>query len=342
MSTPTATSEFFEVLELPPDPACEPPPFVDLGPFIEGTCGPEKPSVASIGDTCLFYAGRVNEIHGEPGVGKSNVFYGAMKPTLEAGGSVLFIDPEDTPQGFTTRALLFGINPADIEARVFYLHNPEPEHISAAQKWALVHHPDLVILDGLAESMAGVGVNEDKAQEILPFFKSWLRPFAEAGAAVVVADHVTKSTDGRGRFARGSGAKLGRYDGVSYSVELGKAYAPDVEGFLRLRVAKDRNGGVGPVGTVVSELHFIPDINDGGTRLEWRQPEQAGDWQPTAIMEKVVKHLEIYGGASKRDLRGLGNHKYADRAIELLIESGTITRETQGKSHRFTLAKNDK
>jgi len=318
------------------------PPFVDLRPHIEGTAGQEKPTVAAIGEgQFLFYAGRLNEIHGEPSVGKSNINFAAMKATIETGGTVLFIDPEDMPRGFVARALLFGIDPAELAAKVFYLHNPEPGHILEAQKWAREHKPTMVILDGLAESMAGVGANEDKAQEVLPFFKAWLRPFADAGAAVVISDHVTKNIEGRGRFARGSGGKLGRYDGASYTAELGKAYAPGTEGFLRLRIAKDRNGGVGPVKTVAAELHFIPDINTEGTRLEWRKPEaRAGEWMPTAIMEKVIAHLNLYGTDTKRGVCSAIPSKTADvlKAIQCLADDGRLSIETSGTKHILKLA----
>jgi len=48
--------------------------FIDLKPFIENGCQPELPTIADVGlDKCLLYAGRMNEIHGEPGTGKSNV-----------------------------------------------------------------------------------------------------------------------------------------------------------------------------------------------------------------------------------------------------------------------------
>ena len=86
--------------------------------------------------------------------------------------------------------------------------------------------PELVILDGLAEALAAEGLNEDKVAEVLSFFRRRLRPFAELGTAVLVSDHVSKSTENRGRWPRGSGAKLGRYDGVSYAAELAMPYSP--------------------------------------------------------------------------------------------------------------------
>ena len=131
---------------------------------------------------------------------------------------------------------------------------------------------------------------EDSAGDNLHFLRLRLRPFAEAGAAVVISDHVTKGTENRGRWARGSGAKLGRYDGVVYEINLVEPYSPDNAGFVRLRVSKDRNGGVGTQGQTVAELHFTPR-GDGHTSISFRQPEAQEPFRPKVIMEKIVKHL---------------------------------------------------
>ncbi|MEI6070524.1 MAG: AAA family ATPase [Verrucomicrobiae bacterium] len=319
------------------------PLFVDLSPHLDGTAKQERPTVAKIlDDLCLWYAGRLNSLQSEPGDGKTNVCMRSSISVLDAGGSVLYIDPEDTPKGFTTRMLILGADPEAIRERVHYLHNPTPEEIQAAQAWARKHKPTLVILDGLAESMAAVGANEDKAQEVLPFFRENLRPFAEAGAAVVVADHVTKSTEGRGQFARGSGAKAGRYDGVSYGLQVGIPYTPHQAGFVKLKIAKDRNGGVGPRGKIIAELHFSPGA-DGRTITEFREPQDSGSgtFRPTAIMEKIRKHLALFDTASKRSLRELGKSQAVDAAISVMLEEGEIEVSTSGQSHVFSLKKTD-
>ena len=108
------------------------PNFVNLAPYLSGDFVQERPSVAEVlPGRSLFYAGRLNEIHGEPGEGKSNVAITAMNHILAQGGSVLFIDPEDTPQGFSNRALGLGGDAAAILERVHYLHNPAP-----GSKWS--------------------------------------------------------------------------------------------------------------------------------------------------------------------------------------------------------------
>ncbi len=100
------------------------------------------------------------------------------------------------------------------------------------------NHPDLVILDGLAEALAAEGQNEDKVGDVLGFFRSRLRPFAELRGRCSSLRPCHESTEDRGRWARGSGAKLGRYDGVSYSAELAKPYSPTQAGKFASRSRK--------------------------------------------------------------------------------------------------------
>src|SRR4029077_4399962 len=116
------------------------------------------------------------------------------------------------------------------------------------------------------------------------FFHDYLRPFTECGCAVLVSDHVSKDKDQRGHWARGTGAKMGRYDGVSYTIELISAYSPGKEGRLRLKIAKDRCGGVGASKSTVGDFIFEP-TSDEQTQITFRFPEilPDGGFKPTAI-----------------------------------------------------------
>jgi hypothetical protein len=163
---------------------------------------------------------------------------------MRAGGTVRYIDPEDVPAGFTRRSLQLGAEPDDLIHRCRYLNDSAPGEILLAHRWAAVHQPALVVIDGMAAYMAAAGRNEDKAEEVLHFIQELIRPFAEkAGAAVLISDHVTKSWEDRGLWSRGSGVKMGRYDGVSCALSLIDAYGPGQAGSVLLTVGKDRNGG---------------------------------------------------------------------------------------------------
>jgi len=332
-----------EVIELSPPPTPEPPPFVDLGPYLSGEIEAEKPTIAEVlPGRFLLYKGRINEIHSEPGLGKSNVAIAATNAVLAAGGVVLYIDPEDTPQGFCRRALLLGGTPAFIGERVKYLHNPTIEELSTAQAWARQNKPDLVILDGMAESLVAAGMNEDSNTEVLQFLRDSIRPFADLGAAVLLCDHVTKSQDSRGRFARGAGSKLGRYDGAVFVIESGKAYTPEESGFVRLRVAKDRNGGVGVrCGEVAFEVHFTPEAET--TAVEFVAPStEKRDFMPTYLMEQVSRFIELHpaGLSGNQAEKGVkGNAEAKRSALRILLEKGFIQAEKKGRANIYISAK---
>jgi hypothetical protein len=313
--------------------------FVDLGKIIANGLEPERPSVARISpERCMLYKGRINEIHSEPGVGKTNLALCFAQTVTKEGGHVVFIDPEDTPVGILTRLKAFGADMQMVVEQFHYLHNPTLEEFGAAISWTARNRPDLVILDGLAEALAAEGKNEDKVGDVLSFFRYRLRPFAElGGAAVLVSDHVSKSTEDRGRWARGSGAKLGRYDGVSYSAELLESYSSTQAGKVSLKIAKDRNGGVGTVGQIVGDIAFSP--NGSTTHFEFREHEHTNKFRPTTIMAKVCAHLEKFRDASKNDLRKLGKSQYVDQAISCLVEEGFLSISKEGQRTQFAVLK---
>lgn len=93
------------------------------------------------------------------------------------------------------------------------------------------------------------------------------------------ANPVTKSAETRGRWARGSGAKMRRYNGACCEIVLGESYTPTKPGNVRLKISKDRNGGVGAIGATAFELHFAPK-DFGGTEVTWALPTAPENWRP--------------------------------------------------------------
>ena len=192
----------------------------------------------------------------------------------------------------------------------------------------------------MAECMAAAGLSEDKADEVLRFIQDEVKPFADkAGAAVLISDHVTKSWEDRGLWSRGSGAKMGRYDGVSYALTLTDAYSPGQAGSVLLTVAKDRNGGVGVKGMPVAEVHFKPGP-DNRTVVTFRRPqkkEAEAPAKPTIVMRRLENFLREQKEADKRTLRTLGKAQNVDKAIEIMEQEGTLIRTVEGNRHVFRL-----
>jgi len=314
--------------------------FADFAAIIAAGLEPEKPTVAPVlGGDCLFYAGRFNGIIAEPSIGKTNTCTAASLPSLALGKTVLFVDPEDSAVSAARRLLSFGCTPDAIIQGFKHITCPTPEEWDQLGAWAGRNKPELVILDGCAELLASLNLDENSALDFLKFCRERIKPFTDAGAAVVLSDHVTKSQEGRGRWGRGTGAKLGKFDGVCYSVELGKAYSPTQEGFVRLKVAKDRNGGVGVIGQEVAEIHFTPTDN-GKTSVRFKKVAMpGGQFIPTVIMQRVCERLSAFPDSSLRDLRKLGKSQFVDAAIDELRRRGHIERQDfgPGKPVRFRL-----
>jgi hypothetical protein len=329
--------EFEKIAEEIENEPPKPPRFTDFLPLLKNGFTRELPSICEhTPGGFLLYRGRCNEIHGEPSVGKTNIALVICSEVMKAGGKVLFLDPEDNPQGIGSRFIALGGRPEDLAASFYYIENPEPDEYTGIHAWVKEHKPDLVVLDGLAEALAAEGLNEDKPADVLAFFKAKIRPFKKAGCAVLISDHVTKDGESRGRWMRGSGAKMGNYDGAVYEAKLKQSYTPDIAGFVRLVVSKDRNGGVGPIGHQVTDLHFGKD-EDANPHIRFEVPQEArGEFLPTVIMERVSKFVGTYpGGVSGNQIeKGVsGNAQNKRQAIALLIEKGFLRVEAKGNTH---------
>lgn len=339
------------------EPEEDGPLFFDLAGLLKAGLKQELPSVAPcLEGKFVFYKSAINEIHAEPSVGKTNVGIAAIIAETYAGGVSLYLDPEDTAKGFLSRLIsLSGGDPRIIEAintgKILYIHDPSEQAINRAQKWAVENKPTLVLLDGLAELMAAEGLNEDVPGDVLRFFRNRARPFAEkAGSAVVISDHVVKNGNGNG-YARGSGAKLGRYDGVSYELSIGEAYSPDQSGFVKMKISKDRKGGVGPKGKHVLDLHFEPTgktFGDGEeaiklTSFRWEEPACAenGAPMPTQKMAEIIEYLETVSCDTSTSIRKAvgGKGQTVDWAIKCLVQDKQIERFEKGNSKRYRLPK---
>jgi hypothetical protein len=209
-------------------------------------------------------------------------------------------------------------------------------------EWAKQTKPTGVFLDGIAEALIAEGYNEDKAEDVLLFLRQRIRPFADNGAAVVIADHVAKNKESRGRNPRGSSGKLGRYDGCAYVVELIKAYSPTTAGAVRLLIAKDRNGGVGHVGERIAELHFTPD-EDGKTLVHFTTPAESGKaFLPTGLMEKISRFVESCDLAPSKNAiqQGvIGKNDSKRQDIVALVQHGFLKEEKIGSGLHYTSVK---
>ena len=121
--------------------------------------------------------------------------------------------------------------------------------------------------------MATYGLSINDNDDVASFYRRLPRRFADAGPAVVLIDHVTKTREGRGRHAIGAQHKLAAIDGASYIIESVTPFAPARFGLSRLLIAKDRPGRIREHldGKTVAELHLHSE--PGHITASLRPPE---------------------------------------------------------------------
>lgn len=215
---------------------------------------PTLPTILTREDgQCLIYRGLTHSFHGETESCKSLVLQYAALQEIAKGNNVLYLDFESDARQIQERFRNFGVTPAQMR-HLGYMElrdrfNPQdPEWLAVldSREWSLV------ILDGVTEAMTllpkveGVDVADPNEKAAL-FHRLMPGAIAErTGAAVVQIDHVTKSTDGRGRMAIGGQHKMSALTGAAYTVEP-VARETDADGeriLVSLKVAKDRPGAV--------------------------------------------------------------------------------------------------
>lgn len=263
----------------------------------------------------LIAAGTLTIIHGEPAAGKTWLAIEAVRQVLETGMPALVIDYEGVGRSWAARLVEISVGP-DLASRLTYLR-PGSAPLGSLAREIRSCSPALVVIDGFAAGLALVGLDEDRAGDVLRYLRTIARPLADDGAAVLVCDHVAKTKDGRGRWGRGSGAKLGEAD-VAYSLEVAKPFARGHDGSSLLRVAKDRHGTIGPEGSAAAVVSFATDLAER-LRIELRPPSiETEEWHgPTQCMAAV-----------RALLADSGQEMSINRIWEALKTVGTSYRKT--------------
>ena len=146
---------------------------------------------------------------------------------LLTDGRVLWIDFEDDERGVVGRLKALGVPDDVILARFGYINPDEPlgdgvkriarSRVDLAE--ALGEPWDLVVIDGVTESMALEGFNLNDNTDAADWQRRLPKYAARTtGAPVACIDHVTKSSENRGRWAIGAQHKLAGTSGVTFAV----------------------------------------------------------------------------------------------------------------------------
>ncbi|WP_053004856.1 AAA family ATPase [Kocuria sp. SM24M-10] len=338
---------------------------LDLSAVLDGTwTSPEATLMEREDGACLLYRGMVHAFIGESESGKSLLLQAEAARVLAAGGTVLYLDFESDQGTVVSRMLALGAPAEALRARRLSYRRPEVTPIvngkeTAAWRALLARPFDLAVIDGVTEAFAVFGVSSVDNDEVTAWGRNVPRKIAaRTGAAVAVVDHVTKATEGRGRFAIGAQAKMSYLTGASYTVEVKSPLGVDMVGVLSLRVGKDRPGRVRPVSGAYrasdrsqeAARAVIDSTEPGKTSYVLQAPEghlggavnsgnHSNGWRPTGYMERVSRALELAPGyeLSKTKIRSLvsGGSKHVDAAILHLEQDGHISRHSSNQPYRL-------
>lgn len=301
----------------------------------------------------LLYDSKIHWLSGEPGSGKTWL---ALLWTLEqvrAGKTVLYLDMESDATTIASRLRAIGITIEEL-ARVSYLRvrwdlTQLPQIIEAIVDRIETRDPSLVVLDGMAATLAALGKDENSNSDVSAFTAAVLRPISEAGPAVVVVDHLAKPQGDRGssRYSRGASAKLADASGVAYLLVVEVPFSRQRPGVAKLIVGKDRNGAVGAMHECVGEIHFIPANGDLG--VDVRVPEGArvkGRFIPDGWMGKLSRELESAKQMTASEMKAfVGTKSWEDpsstarQAAALLEKHSFIKVEKVGNAKHFVFVK---
>jgi hypothetical protein len=334
--------EGFDLLEAPP---WEPPEgdvlaisgwaCVDLDPILRGDQVTPPPSVFERYDgVFLFYAACINALFGESESLKSWIVAVVTAQELKAGHHVIYADCEDGPETLIERLRALGVTTDQIRAHLTYINpnGPLDDLAQAVVEEAITLRgaPTLAVVDGVTEAMSDIGLDPMSGTDVAAYYAGSPRWLAQTGAAVCLVDHVTKSTESRGRWAIGSERKISGLTGAAYSCEAITPFGRGKTGTVKISVAKDRRGHVrrhadGRNVIVMAEFKSWPD---DGVTATFSAPEssQDGTFRPTYIMGKLSEAIESTPGLTTRALRAAvsGKNDVKDLALELLVTEGFV------------------
>lgn len=331
--------------------------FEDLAQLASGIELPPTPTVFQREDgQGLFYRGAVNDLHGEPGCGKSMIAQIATAQELKNNRDVIYIDYEDSARNVVKRLLLLGVSGEQIIGHLHYVRpSAKPSSPTSLDGWReTLDYADtatLAIIDGVTSCLAYAGLDSNSGDDIAAWYNTMPRLISACGPAVVLIDHVVKSKDNRGRYAGGSMQKLALIDGISYSVDMTKPVGKGVRGTIVIKSGKDRISEIEEHcavnwsnGSHLREAARI-EINSTNPKLmhvtiarpnmmpsEDRQTKR-DDFRPTGLMEKISQLVEnAIEEPSQSELfdalksdGSSAKTAIMSKAIRLLLEEGYVT-----------------
>jgi AAA domain len=290
--------------------------------------GSEPPMPPDLGE--LFYCGKRHVLSGEDDAGKTMLLAGISADELRGERGVVWIDTDAMgASAILERLRGFGAEDEAIRSLFAYLQ-PEEALTDPARDDVISllseRKARLLVIDAFNASLVLHGNSPSKTEDVEAFWQRVVAPFCNAGAAVVLPDHVVKKREERGRYAYGSERKVTGCD-VHLGLQVIDPFGRGRRGRAKITVQRDRIGFL----QRPSPGLFVLDSDPETGRLAWqieesRERGEKGEWRPTGYMEKVSRYLEprVAEPPSIAQIRdGVpGGTELKRQAVEMLIRDG--------------------
>lgn len=275
---------------------------VDLG---EDDGDPVPDVLCMMNGAGLLYSGEMNMTWGLASAGKSWLAYLAIMQQVKQGRHAILLDYENGRRRIRSRLRALGLTMDEV-AEYVHVYLGETGMVPVKRMPVALDQVGIVVTDSCTGALAAMDLDAKNTGDIESFATRNITPFSEAGAAVLILDHVTHDTDKHDRPIN-SVHKLNRVQGAGYQVENVVPFLPGSMGWSWIRLWKDNSGGVDQVrGENVGRLVI------DGTNAEAVRVFIDTDTTSLAVMsqannvsdERVVKLIETLDDAGVD--RGLG------------------------------------
>ena len=207
------------------------PLYVDVAALLNGGL-PAPPAPALLARTdgvCLFYSGQVNQLSGDPESGKTWIALAAVVEALRSGRRALVVDLDHNGVvAIVARLLDLGAASALLAdpSRFRYTEPEDAAHLERVVTDARTWRPATVVVDSVGELLPLLRLSSNSPDDFTTAHARALKPFAQAGAAVIAIDHLAKNPDSRTQGASGTAAKRRAVGGISLRVTVKDDFAP--------------------------------------------------------------------------------------------------------------------
>lgn len=277
------------------------PLYADVAALLNGGL-PEPPAPVLLARTdgvCLFYAGQVNQLFGDPESGKTWIALAAVVEALHAGRRALVLDLDHNGVvAIVARLLDLGAGPELLgdPDKFRYTEPEDAAHLERVVADARTWRPAMVIVDSIGELLPLLRLSSNSPDDFTTAHSTALKPFAQAGAAVIAIDHLAKNPDSRTQGASGTAAKRRAVGGTSLRVTVKDEFAPGHGGSCYINVFKDRHGGLRkhcPSG-IREPSAGVFTLRQVGERLSWEVvPGERGDsFAANGVRDEDIAELD--------------------------------------------------